>query len=64
MADRSLHKITIWSYKDKEFTTKMSEFKVPINPETYAQNLKVNLDTNKGHGRAPILAINPRNLNN
>jgi hypothetical protein len=51
MADRSLHKITIWSYKDKEFTTKMSEFKVPINPETYAQNLKVNLDTNKGHGQ-------------
>lgn len=51
MADRSLNKITIWSYKDKEFTNKISEFKVPINPETYAQNLKINLDTNKGHGQ-------------
>lgn len=51
MADRSLHKITIWSYKDKEFTEKLGEFKVPINPETYTQNYKVNLDTNKGHGQ-------------
>lgn len=51
MADRSLNKITIVSYKDKEFTSKISEFKVPINPETYTQNLKVNLDTNKGHGQ-------------
>jgi len=51
MADKTLNKITIFSYKDKEFNTKLGEFKVPINPETYAQNLKVNLDTNKGHGQ-------------
>jgi hypothetical protein len=51
MEDRSLNKITICSYKDKELTTKLGEFKVPINPETYSQNLKVNLDTNKGHGQ-------------
>ena len=52
MSDKSLHKITIVSYKDKEMVKeKLGEFKVPINPETYAQNLKVNLDTNKGHGQ-------------
>jgi len=51
MADKNLHKITIWSYKDKEFNDKIAEFKVPINPESYTQNLKVNLDTNKGHGQ-------------
>ena len=51
MADKSLHKITIWSYKDKEFNTKLSEFKVPINPESYAQNYKINLDTQQGHGQ-------------
>lgn len=51
MADKSLHKITIWSYKDKEFNTKLSEFKVPINPESYSQNYKINLDTQKGHGQ-------------
>lgn len=51
MADKTLHKITIWSYKDKEFNEKIAEFKVPINPESYTQNLKVNLDTNKGHGQ-------------
>ncbi|MEP7229804.1 MAG: hypothetical protein ABI691_06100 [Ginsengibacter sp.] len=51
MGDKSLHKITIWSYKDKEFNTKLSEFKVPINPESYSQNYKINLDTEKGHGQ-------------
>lgn len=51
MVDKSLHKITIWSYKDKEFNNKLSEFKVPINPESYSQNYKINLDTQKGHGQ-------------
>lgn len=51
MADSSLNKITICSYKDKEMQDKLGEFRVPINPEGYSQNLKVNLDTNKGHGQ-------------
>lgn len=53
MADRSLNKIVIKSYKDKGCTEgqKLGEFVVPINPESYVQNLKVKLDKEKGQGK-------------
>lgn len=54
MNDRKLEKITIHSYSDKDFADNSEDkdrmFVVPINPESFTQNLKIELDTRRGHG--------------
>ncbi len=54
MSDRKLEKITIRSYSDKNFVDssedKSRKFTVPINPESFTQNLKIELDIRRGHG--------------
>ena len=52
MSDSRLAKLVIHSYKDREFNTedKASRFTVPINPETFTKNYKVELDTREGQG--------------
>ncbi len=54
MSDKRLEKITIHSYKNNTFNKKDKGviFKIPINPESYKRNCKVELDTRKGHGSA------------
>jgi len=54
-----LTKLVIYSYTDRGFTRKSKDFKftVPINPESFTKNYKVNLDTQTGHGND---GTNPR----
>lgn len=53
MAGRSkLEKLSIRSFANRDFTGEdpARRFTVPINPETFTQNYKVNADTQSGHG--------------
>jgi hypothetical protein len=50
MADRNLVKIIINSFPNRDFSGKAIKFVVPINPETYSQNFKIELDTRQGQG--------------
>lgn len=53
MNDRKkLEKLTIRSFEDREFKKEDSnrKFMVPINPESFTQNLKVSVDTRREHG--------------
>lgn len=54
MADRRLIKVIIHSYEDRNFSKEdtSKKFTVPINPETYSQNFKIELDTRLGHGQS------------
>ena len=47
-----LAKFEIKSFSDNEFKKDggKKDFKLPINPETFTRNLKVERDTTKGHG--------------
>jgi len=47
-----LTKFEIKSFSDNEFKKDggKKDFKIPINPETFTRNLKVERDTTKGHG--------------
>jgi hypothetical protein len=47
-----LTKFKIKSFSDNEFKKDggKKDFKIPINPETFTRNLKVERDTTKGHG--------------
>lgn len=48
----SLEKLTIWSYKDRTLRELDLDnwFELPINPESYTQNFKIEYDTRRGHG--------------
>lgn len=52
MKGKQLAKFVIHSYKDRKFTkeVKGAKFTIPINPETFNKNYKVELDTRRGHG--------------
>ena len=54
MSDRKkLEKITIRSFEDREFKKEDPEkkFLVPINPESFTQNFKINVETRREQGR-------------
>lgn len=46
-------KMIIHSYKDKDYQQEQPQklFTVPINPESFTRNYKVDLDTRSGHGQ-------------
>ena len=53
MSDRKkLEKVTIRSFEKRDFTKedKKRKFVVPINPESFTKNFKVNVDTRNNHG--------------
>ena len=48
----SLHKLVIHCFEDKDFKTEMKDamFTVPINPESFVKNVKVELETRSATG--------------
>ena len=46
----NLNKLVIHSYEDKKFQTKISSFTVPINPESFTKNFKIDLEKRSAHG--------------
>ena len=50
--NNSLRKLVIKSFANRDFTNEdvSRKFTTPINPETFTQNYKVNVDTQNGHG--------------
>ena len=53
MTDGKLAKVTILAFKDKKVQSKAGnfpEFVLPINPESYTENLKVEYEKKKGQG--------------
>ena len=55
MSDRKeLLKITIHSYSDRNYTASSEDvsrrFIIPINPETFTKNYKIEVDQRRGHG--------------
>ncbi len=46
-------KMVIHSFTDKDFKNELTKnmFTVPINPETFTRNYKIDLDTRAGHGQ-------------
>lgn len=51
--DNALSKIVIHAYADKDFQQELKNlvFTVPVNPEAFSKNYKVDLDTRTGHGQ-------------
>jgi Contractile injection system tube protein len=52
-SDSAITKMVIHSYSDKDFQDELTEymFTVPVNPESFVKNYKVDLDTRTGHGQ-------------
>lgn len=54
MRKGALEKVRIYAYEDKDFNKENKKvrnpFYLPINPESYTKNFKVELDTRRGHG--------------
>ena len=52
MSDNPLSKVTIHSYSDRNFTAedKGRMYILPINPESFTKNFKIELDQRRGHG--------------
>lgn len=52
-SDGALSKMVIHSFSDKDFQQELKSmmFTVPINPEGFTKNYKVDLDTRTGHGQ-------------
>ncbi len=48
--NKSLRKLVIKSYANRDFTNPGPVFTMPINPESFSQTYKVNVDTTGGHG--------------
>jgi hypothetical protein len=46
-------KMVIHSFSDKDYKNELTQnqFTVPINPETFTRNYKIDLDTRAGHGQ-------------
>jgi hypothetical protein len=57
----NLTKLTIHAYTDKDFKTQVDdpyfEFKVPVNPESFTKNFKVELDTRTPQGSSGVNPI-------
>ena len=53
MSDKSLQKLVIRSFKEKDFKEEDTDrlFTAPINPESFTKNYKVELDARTGHGQ-------------
>ncbi len=54
MINAALEKVRIYAYTDKQLT-KLNEsvsqpFYIPLNPENYSKNYKIETDNRKGHG--------------
>lgn len=54
MSDNSLVKLVIKSFANRNFTSEDPKrmFTAPINPESFSQTYKVNVDSQNGHGNA------------
>lgn len=54
MSDSPLIKLVIKSYAERDFRSEDPRrmFTAPINPESFSQTFKVNVDTQTGHGNA------------
>ena len=54
MQEGAIEKVRIYAYKDKLLTSPNPEvpqpFFLPVNPENYSKNFKVELDIRQGHG--------------
>jgi len=53
MSDGELTKVKIRAFKNKKLTApadRPNEFELPVNPESYSKNYKVEYDTKKGQG--------------
>jgi hypothetical protein len=52
MSDNSLRKLVIKSFANRDFTNEDPSrlFATPINPESFSQTFKINVDTETGHG--------------
>ena len=50
--NRELSRVIIDAYKDKDFaqSSKAGSFEIPLNPEQYSQNFKVDVDVQRGSG--------------
>ncbi len=48
----SLDKLTIYAFEKQTFKKQVGSIKLPINPESFTKNLKVDLDQRRGHGNA------------
>jgi hypothetical protein len=48
--DPSAKKLTIYAYSDKRLEKKTGEFVLPINPEKYEQNFKIDYDAQPAQG--------------
>ena len=46
----SLVKMRIESFTDRQFSKGKKEYVIPINPESFSKNLKVEYDTTVPHG--------------
>jgi hypothetical protein len=53
-SSNGVSKIVVVAYKDKEVREKADDlqpFVIPVNPENYSQNFKVEYDVRRGHGQ-------------
>src|SRR5687768_5079263 len=52
MSDRTLQKLNIRSFANRDFTGEDGgrKFTAPINPETFTKNFKIEHDVRRGHG--------------
>lgn len=58
MSDGNFQKVTIRAYSNKKLTAATGdEFTLPVNPETYSENYKVEYDAKQGQGNQ---GTNPR----
>lgn len=46
----ALSKVTIFSYPDRRMEGKEKEFILPVNPESYSKNFKIEYDNTQAHG--------------
>ena len=67
-SDNALTKMVIHAYSDKDFSDELEDlmFTLPVNPEAFTKDYKVDLDTRTGHGqpgtqpRPPIATCSQR----
>lgn len=50
MDNGTLEKVKILAYTDKQLTKQSKTFFLPLNPENYSKNFKVETDNSSGHG--------------
>jgi hypothetical protein len=45
-----MDKLKIHAFKKQNFTEKVGEISLPINPESFTKNIRIDLDERRGHG--------------